>query len=112
MTDALTTKLGTTRAGPRTRIWLQGDRLPDHGFRTGTHFLKRFGKGRVTLTRCTPKDYANATRAERGKVSGDAVRPVIDITGEIVANTFADAFAYARFRQGVIVITDAIEETN
>lgn len=112
MTDALTTKLGTTRAGPRTRIWLQGSRLPEHGFKTGSYFLKRFGKGRVVITHCTPKEYETATRAERGKVSGDVARPVIDITGAIVAETFADVFAYARFTQGRIVITDALEDTD
>lgn len=114
MADTLTTKLGTTRAGPRTRIWLQGSRLLDHGFPPGSRFKKRWDitAHRLVLTGISQDEFESGDipRREMGTVSGTLERPVIDITGEIVATTFEDDYVYVTFHKNRIVIEDAFEQ--
>ena len=45
----LVTKLGEAKKVPRSRIWLQGARLPEHGFKLGAHFYKVWANGKLTL---------------------------------------------------------------
>lgn len=89
MAETFTAKLGKTEAGPRTRFWLEGDRMANAGFRHGNKFRREWGEGTLTLTRIDAREYDKIGRAERGTVSGANDRPVIDITGAIVAKTFA-----------------------
>lgn len=112
MSDTLTTKLGTTRAGPRTRIWLQGSRLAEHGFPVGSRFKKRWDitAHKLVITPLDQGEYDYTPRDKRGTVSGSLERPVIDITGEIVASTFEDDYVFVTFHKNRIVIEDAFEQ--
>lgn len=105
MTDSLMTKLGDTRAGPRTRIWLQGSRLVEHGFNPGSHFRKRWDDDALVITRLDKSQFETTPREERGTVSGNATRPVIDITGQRVAVMFPGTHVRVAFIKGRIVIT-------
>lgn len=103
---SIETKLGTTRAGPRTRVWLQGSRLADHGFPVGSKFRKQWTDNRLVITSTTHEAFDELPRNERGTVSGDVARPVIDVTGQIVAETFKHETVVARFTSGRIVISN------
>lgn len=105
MTDSIETKLGTTRAGERTRIWLQGQRLPEHGFPMGAKFSKTWSRNKLVIERILNAEFEDLTRASRGTVSGDIARPVIDITGALVSQTFKSDTVIATFSKGRIVIT-------
>jgi hypothetical protein len=82
-------KLGVTRAGPRSRVWIEGKRLERHGWHTGMLFQRKWSDVGLTLTLVDGETFDALPRDERGKVSGKPGRPVIDITGERVASTFA-----------------------
>lgn len=100
------TKLGTTRAGDRTRIWLEGARLVAHGFEPGTRFLKSWIDDKLVLS-AMPDAMADTYRAASiGKVSGKGTKPIIDITGARVAETFgAGSHVTVTYRAGRITIT-------
>jgi hypothetical protein len=104
MTDTLETKLGEAKRVPRSRIWLQGSRLPEHGFKLGGLFRKEWKSGKLVLTAIRAR--GQLTNAEVGKVCGNEARPVIDIVGQKVATTFSGSHVKARFAQGQITITD------
>ena len=90
MTTTFTTKLGTTRAGPRTRIWIEGQRLLDAGFVPGMCFTKTWNDvtGKLTLACITAAYAAQLPRAVVGRVSSKGTKPIIDITGAKVAEFF------------------------
>lgn len=93
MAETFTTKLGTTsKAGERTRIWLEGKRLTAHGFTPGTKFARYWGKGELTLIAfdadAGEAEYNTLPRDERGTVSGKGEKPIIDIVGARVRETF------------------------
>lgn len=100
------TKLGTTRAGPRTRVWLEGARLTEASFYVGRYFLKQWDAGLLTIISCTADKYHATPRAERGKVSGVAGRPIIDITGAIVASTFKGAHVRVTYAPDRITVSN------
>lgn len=86
---AFITKLGTTkRAGLRSRIWLEGLRLLEHDFPHGALFKREWKERTLILERVTVPEWKNLEQAARGTVSGRRDRPVIDITGARVAETF------------------------
>lgn len=105
MSDTLSTKLGDTRSGPRTRIWLQGARLPEHGWHPGEKFRRVWGEGKLVLQHLTQSEYDATPRTERGTVSGNATRPVIDIVGARVSSTFKGSHVTAKFTAKLITIT-------
>lgn len=107
MTDTLTTKLGSTRAGARTRVWIEGKRLNASSFHVGRHFLKQWDAGQLTLTLCDVGEFNNEPRTTRGTVSGKAGRPVIDVTGMLVANAFTGTHVLVTFKDERIIITNA-----
>jgi hypothetical protein len=88
MTEKFSSKLGTTRAGERTRVWLEGRRLINAGFLPGALFSKRWGEGKLTLSLVDPETFDTLGREERGRVSGKGEKPIIDITGVRVSETF------------------------
>lgn len=90
MTDkTFVSKLGTTRAGERTRIWLEGKRLSAHGFEPGVRFIKQWDDDRLVLVTLADADEAAAyPKVSLGTVSGKGDKPIIDITGALVAQTF------------------------
>jgi hypothetical protein len=96
-----TTKLG--RDG--TRFWIEGSRLTDHGFKFGTFVKRTWGKGSLILTPCTETQFNNLERANRSKVSGTGSRPLIDITAQIVADTFGVERVNVTFSKNKIEVT-------
>lgn len=77
-------KLSTARRVERSRIWLEGTRLADAGFRVGKTYTKQWSKGKLVLV--TGED-----KGELGTISGKGDRPIIDIVGLKVRETFPDA---------------------
>ncbi len=98
-----TTKLGSTRAGPRTRLWLEGNRLLQHGFQHGDKFRKTWSAGRLVIQTIPNKDFE---RDSCGTVSGSTNRPIIDITGARFSETFQGQQVSVRFADGRITVTD------
>lgn len=88
MADTFQSKLGTTRAGERSRIWIEGKRLSAHGFTCGKRFERVWRDATLTLLTATEAHFASLPVSERGTVSGKGDKPIIDITGEIVRDTF------------------------
>lgn len=108
MTDkTFQSKLGTTRAGPRTRIWLEGKRLAAHGFTRGVHFQRLWLRpGKLVLAIVRADTFEQLERDHRGTVAGTAERPIIDIATERVATTFLGEHVNVTYRQGRITITE------
>ena len=100
-----TTKLGTTRAGERSRIWIEGKRLTAHGFTPGVVFVKQWSEGKLALV----ADLALVDAApskDCGTVSGKGDKPIIDITGTLVRDTFGmGSHVTVTYRASRITIT-------
>jgi hypothetical protein len=82
------TKLGTARRVPKSRIWIEGKRLVEAGFTVGKFFVKEWGTGgadTLILRLCNDDDIYTTMPC---KVSGKGEKPIIDITGEKVRETF------------------------
>lgn len=107
--NTFTHKLGKTRAGEGTRIWLEGQRLIDHGFTHGVLFARDWNDTRdiLTITLCTPEEFNALPRDARGRVSGSAARPVIDIVGQHVAQMFPGGTIAATWSPNRITIKGA-----
>lgn len=97
----ITTKLGTARRVPRSRIWIEGSRLAGHGFLVDAawHLMHSDNCLRIVL------GTAEGIRTRR--VSGKhGTHPIIDITGDVVRNTFPHAdHVTVSFSYGSIVVT-------
>lgn len=106
MAEVFTSKLSATRAGERSRIWLEGKRLSAAGFHVGQPFIRTWGAGRLVLTACTSATFEEVPRGERGTVSGKGDKPIIDITGLKVADTFAGSHVRVSYGARTIVIRD------
>lgn len=101
-----TSKLGTTRVGERTRIWLEGARLIAHGFEPGTRVLKTWVSGGALVL--TVDSVGDLSRANYATVSGKGAKPIIDITGAQVAEWFgSETHVTVTYRAGRIVIRKA-----
>jgi hypothetical protein len=81
-------KLGTTRAGPGTRIWLEGKRLIVHGFTYGALVQRDWHEGQLRLSVVDAATFEALPRNERTTVAGSPARPIIDITGVQVREAF------------------------
>ena len=105
MTEVFKSKLSTTRAGERTRIWIEGTRLASHGFTCGLRFSRKWTPATLTLTLISQKQFDELPIAERGTVSGKGTKPIIDVTGAKVAETFGVGTHVAvNYAHGVITI--------
>jgi hypothetical protein len=104
-------KLGTSKAGPRTRVWLEGARLLAVGFKHKAFVSREWGDGKLTLRVVSKSDWNELKHSERGIVAGAPDRPIIDITGEKVRETFkaAGEFLSVDYAQDRITITAAKE---
>ena len=105
ITTELETKLGTARRVERSRIWIEGKRLTAAGFAVGRYFIAEW-EGKVLTLTLLDEDtiIADAPR----KVSGKGDKPIIDITGAQVRETFGHrSHVRASFGEGVIAITPA-----
>jgi hypothetical protein len=82
-------KLGTAKGVERSRIWIEGKRLVDAGFKVGSYFtvFGVSGGPDSSLGLLLAKPGQVFSRAP-SKVTGTRTRPVIDITGEIVRTMF------------------------
>jgi hypothetical protein len=99
-----THKLGKTRAGDGTRIWLEGKRLLDHGFFYTAQCERKWSEGKLIIRIVDDVAFAQLPRMDRTTVSGSDKRPVIDIVGEAVRNAFPTGHIEATWSQGRIVI--------
>lgn len=88
MSKTFTHKLGTSRAGNGTRLWLEGKRLADHGFTHGALVAREWHEGKLRLSIVDAATFAALPRNERTTVAGSATRPIVDITGQQVAQAF------------------------
>ena len=98
-------KLGKTRAGDGTHIWLEGQRLIDHGFTYRAQCERRWLDGRLIVR--VVRDAAafdELPRANRTTVSGSDGRPVIDIVGLQVRAAFPTGRIEATWAQGRVSI--------
>ena len=89
-----TTKVGAAKRIPRSRIWLEGERLASAGFNNGARYNVAWSSTGATLTLC-------AVGAR--KVAGTEFRPVIDITGANVRALECDRVTVG-FNHSVITI--------
>lgn len=105
-----TTKLGTTRAGERTRIWLEGTRLIAHGFTRGTRVMRQWEADYLVLRAVSEETYNALPRDARGSVAGTPKRPIIDIATKLVAQTFTGSHVNVAYRAGRITITNSNAE--
>jgi hypothetical protein len=97
-----TTKLGTARRVPRSRIWIEGSRLADCGFTVGASWHLCVGDDYLRL------ELGSAEGLRTRRVAGKhGTHPIIDITGDVVRQTFAHAdHVTVDFSQlGYIVVT-------
>ena len=76
-----TTKVGTARQVPGSRVWLEGTRLVAAGFNVGLRYDLLELDGQLILTLA-----ADGSR----KVSGKGIKPIIDITGDLIRRVFAN----------------------
>ena len=87
-------KVGAAKRIPRSRIWIEGERLASAGFNNGARYQVQWSDTGATLELCV-----NGAR----KVAGTIFRPVIDITGERVRALDCDRVAVS-FHHSVITI--------
>ena len=107
ITTELETKLGTARRVERSRIWLEGKRLTAAGFAVGRYFIAEWEGKTLALTLTLLDEDTIIADAPR-KVSGKGDKPIIDITGAQVRETFGHrSHVRASFGEGVIAITPA-----
>jgi hypothetical protein len=108
--ETFETKLGkTSKAGERSRIWLEGKRLVAFGFTTGALFARDWDdKGKVLqLHLISEERFAELPRADKGTVSGKGDKPIIDIVGTRVNAMFGRSETVkVHFVHGVITITN------
>jgi hypothetical protein len=98
-------KLGTTRAGECSRIWIEGNRLTVAGFLPGMKFAKTFTPKSLLLTVIAAAAFDQLPVAERGTVSGKGDKPIIDIVGQAVIDTFTPGTHVAvTYKPGQIII--------
>ena len=111
MADTFKTKLGTTRAGERSRIWIEGARLVAAGFTCGARFRRTFQTlhaASLTLEIISEQQFETLPVSQRGTVSGKGAKPIIDITGTIVRDTFGKGTHVAvTYTRNTITITTA-----
>lgn len=106
MAKTFTHRLGKSRAGIGTRIWLEGKRLSAHGFFHTAQCERRWSDGKLIIRVVDDVAFASLERSNRTTVAGSDDRPIIDITGEQVAAAFPSGVVIATWSQGRIVITE------
>lgn len=101
MLETFRTVLGTNHKKPKSRIWIEGQRLKAAGFTVGVRYHRvreheNSGGGLFLML------------SENGKyvVSGKGDKPIIDITGSIVTELFTGTHVNVEFKQGLIEITN------
>ena len=77
--DTFTSKIGTSRQIPASRVWIEGARLVRAGFTVAVRYTLTEVDGTLVLTL--------ATDGKR-KVSGKGAKPIIDVTGDTIRRMF------------------------
>lgn len=81
------TVIGTNHRQGNSRIWLEGKRLAEAGFTVGSRYKRIVIKGDET-TNATPSIILGLDVDGEYRVSGKGEKPIIDITGKVVRETF------------------------
>jgi hypothetical protein len=105
-TEKFISKLSNTKAGPRTRLWLEGARVANAGFKVGL-LVRRDWKesGSLVLTIIDAAAHDELPRSEKGRVSGKGEKPILDITGAAVAAFFTGDKVAVTYKPGKITIS-------
>jgi hypothetical protein len=103
----LTTKLGTNKGKPRSRIWIEGSRLTNAGFVRGAEFVRVFEQDELRLVLVSRTVNLDVKNLRRYRVAGKGAHPIIDICGKVVTDNFTGTHVVARHGDGIIVITAA-----
>jgi hypothetical protein len=107
MAKTFTHRLGKSRAGDGTRVWLEGKRLSAHGFIHKAPCERKWSEGKLVIRVVTQEAFDALERNNRTTVAGSVDRPIIDITGEAVAAAFPSGLVTVTWSQGRCVITGA-----
>jgi hypothetical protein len=103
-------KLSKTKAGERTRIWLEGARVANAGFKVGLLVRRQWKEnGSLVLTIIDAKEHDELPRSEKGRVSGKGEKPILDITGATVAAFFTGDRVAVKYQTGKITICSIAE---
>lgn len=102
-----TVKLGTSRAGERSRVWLEGKRLLAAGFTHRACVERQWADGKLVLRIVDQARFDTLLREDRSSVAGGPARPIIDISTAKVAATFKGASVAVCYGSGRIVIEEA-----
>lgn len=100
-------KLGKTRAGERSRVWLEGKRLTAAGFAKGMPFsiLRNNQSGEWVII---PKDSQtpdNHSVIKHGTIAGTDQRPIIDTVGAAVIDAFGSGNGTVMVQYGQLSIS-------
>ena len=96
--------LGVSRAGTGTRLWLEGKRLLNHGFTQGMTCKRIWGDNRLIIHPLNADAWDMLERENRTTIAGTTDRPIIDITGAMVAACFPAGQVMVTWAHGRIVI--------
>ena len=103
------TIIGTNHGKGTSRIWLEGKRLVEAGFEVGTRYDRicksRTSKEFGTLHGSIEFIELTATPKGKFKVSGKGDKPIIDISGGAVTETFAEHISACSKKTPVVVVS-------
>ena len=102
--EIFTSKIGTNKGVPRSRVWIEGRRLAEAGFTVGALYGRVSYQTSLTLLLKTAADQREGV--QWFKVSGKGDKPIIDITGKLVTETFRGEKVEVTFEPGVITIRE------
>jgi hypothetical protein len=91
----MSTKRGTARGIPLSRIWLEGAKLGAHGFTHALKFDIAATPGQLIIT---------LSETGKRRVAGTPARPIIDITGETIRTTFSQERIDVEYAYGKITL--------
>lgn len=101
--------LSVNRGTPKARIWLEGSRLTAAGFTPGRRFTLTWTPATLTLQLVADKDAPEGRAKGFGRVAGKGEKPIVDIVGGPVLETFGKHCDHVMvtFEPGVITIRRA-----
>ena len=99
MMEPFRTVLGTNKGVQRSRVWIEGDRLSTAGFAVGVRYRREIAPGQIKLTLDVQGVF---------KVSGKGSKPIIDITGKAVIQTFTGTHVLVTYQPGVITVNNEV----
>jgi len=92
--EKINTCLGKFKGEERTRVWIEGKRLTEAGFKVGARYTKKFNRVTIVLTLDSEGPL---------KVSSRGLVPIIDLSGKKIREFFEDSDeVQVTFKQGVI----------